>query len=134
MGIPLANYEIRLKILNLYRSLVLAEGGQADGPLLEHFSYYGQYSGFYVFKFEGWSWGFGPREEYIDGLNFSRPGLHEIYALKEGFKGTLEEAYDEGYLKRSELEKIHEIHVELLRSYYKLCPEFLPQMFPDLFP
>jgi len=102
------NDELRLHILDLYHSWAISEFGHVPSSEAEHFIYYGQYNGFYVLKFTGWY--FSYYTEFIDELEFSRPGVGEIYAISEGNSGTLKEIYEAQYLTRSELEEIHRIH------------------------
>jgi len=106
---------LRLEILNLYQSWALSEFGH-DYPFkgIEYFIYYGKYNEFYVIIFTGWYFLF--RQDDIDGLDFSHPGAGEIYAINDDFGGTLKEAYEEGYLTRSELEEINKIHDGIFNS------------------
>lgn len=110
--------EHRLHILDLYHSWALSEYGYVPSSEAEHFIYYGQYNDFYVLKFTGWY--FSCYTEFIDELDFSRPGVGEIYAISEDVGGTLKEIYEVGYITRSELEEIHRIHNAIYHRYFEI--------------
>jgi hypothetical protein len=104
--IPLSD-ELRLHILDVYCTWATSQFGD-NYPKYDYFYYYGEYSGIHVIKFAGWC--FSYITEDIDGLDFSRPCVSEIYAVSEDVGGTLKEIYEAGYLTRTELEAIHEVH------------------------
>ena len=112
-GLPLEDEE-RLAILELCHNWAEIEfDGLYSFKGKNTFTYYGQYNGFYILKFTAWTFGV-IKEEIIDGLNFSRHGSEEIYAISDDIGKTLKEAYEEGYLTRNELKEIHKMHMNIM--------------------
>lgn len=115
-GLPLED-ETRYAIYELYNNWLASKYGEnsrLNYSLKEQilFTYYGQYNGFYILLFSGWMFG-SCKEEIIDGLDFSRPGSGDIFAISDDIGKTLKEAYEEGFLTRKELKEIHYVHLNV---------------------
>lgn len=115
-GVPI-NDELRLEVGNLYKSWAISMYGQ-DYPWkdTDSFLYYGRYKDFHVLKYTGWY--FSYHKEYIGGLDFSYPGVGDIYVVSETIGGTLKDLFERGYLTQIELEEINRIHIAIFADYF----------------